>query len=268
MAAGPELHGALLGLGLAPRSVRLYARTIQAAALYFSGQGWDLATATAEQVAAYAATKPLTFGSRSLLRIALGHYWAFTDHPRPPVKAIRCPPKPAMVCKALDPDDARILAKTARARGDRQGLAVLLGLYQGMRREEIATARWDGISDDGWWTVVGKGAKSRTIPVHPVLAHVLAETPRNGPYLFAGRTHAHVSVATVWLWVRQVADEAGVGVVKPHWLRHTALATQNDATGDLRAVQVFAGHARSQTTEGYTRATRAALMRASMALDY
>lgn len=274
-AAGTErresvsLQGELLGLGLAPRSAQLYARTIQSADRYFAGEGWDLAAATVEQVAEYAATKPLTFGSRSLLRIALGHYWSFADHPRPPVRAIRCPPKPAMVCKALDHDDARILAKAARARRDRMGLAVLLGLYQGMRREEIATARPDAISADGWWTVIGKGAKSRTIPVHHVVAESLTDEPRPGPWLFPGRAPgSHVSTASIWNWVREVADDAGVGLIKPHWLRHTALATQNDATGDLRAVQVFAGHARSSTTEGYTRATRAALQRVSRSLDY
>lgn len=263
-----SLYTALLGQGLAPRSSRLYVRTIQSADRYFDEHGWTLSRATPEQVAAYAATKPLTFSSRSLVRIALGHYWAITDHPSPPVRAVRCPPKPEMVCKALDADNARILAKAARSRGDRKGLAVLLGLYQGMRREEIATSRWDGISTDGWWTVVGKGAKSRTIPVHFVVRRALDKHPRSGPFLFAGRGGGHVSPATIWTWVRAVADEAGVGKVRPHWLRHTALATQNDVTGDLRAVQVFAGHARSATTEGYTRATKSALMRVSDALDY
>lgn len=266
---GADFHGYLLGLGLAPRSVQLYVRTIQTAGRYFEAEGWTLAGATASQVATYAATKPLTFASRSLIRVALGHYWEMTEHPAPPVRAVRCPQKPVMVCKALDDDDARLLAKTARGRGDRKGLAVMLGMYQGMRREEIATARYDGIVSD-WWSVIGKGAKSRTIPLHPVIRRALDELPpAPGPFIFPGRVgDGHASPASVWNWVRAVADEAGVGPVRPHWLRHTALATQNDKTGDLRAVQHFAGHARSATTEGYTRATQAALRRVSDALDY
>lgn len=264
-----NLHEALLGLGLAPRSVSLYVRTIQSAERYFVAAGWELAQATAGQVATYSATKPLTFASRSLIRVALAHYWEIVGHPSPPLRAVRCPPKPAMVCKALDEDDARLLAKVARARGDRKGLAVMLGMYEGMRREEIATARWDGIIGS-WWTVIGKGAKSRTIPVHDVVADALIEFPHlPGPYIFPGRVgDGHVSPASIWNWVREVADDAGIGLVRPHWLRHTALATQNDLVGDLRAVQTFAGHARSSTTEGYTRASKAALLRVSRALDY
>ncbi len=266
---GTDIYGLLVGLGLAPRSIQLYVRTIQSASKYFDAEGWNLARATATQVATYAATKPLTFASRSLIRVALGHYWALTEHPAPPLRAVRCPPKPAMVCKALDEDAARLLAKTARARGDRKGFSVMLGLYQAMRREEIATARHDAIVGD-WWAVVGKGAKSRTIPVHDVIRDALAELPSApGPFIFPGRVgEGHVSPASVWNWVREVADDAGIGLVRPHWLRHTALATQNDNTGDLRAVQHFAGHARSATTEGYTRASQAALLRVSRALDY
>ncbi len=265
--AGFDLYGPLMGLGLAPRSVSLYASAIQKAVSYFASQGWDLDRATPEQVATYASTLLLTFGVRSTLRIALGHYWGFVEHPKPPLKAVRCPPKPAMVCKALDDDAARLLAKTARGRRDRQGGAVVLGMYQGMRREEIASTRWDSF-DGGWITVIGKGAKSRTIPVHAVTEETLSFLPRSSEWVFPGRLGGHVTPASVWNWVRAVADEAGVGHVRPHWLRHTALATQNDNTGDLRAVQHFAGHARSSTTEGYTRASKAALLRVSRALDY
>lgn len=268
--AGPglDVRGSLLGLGLAPRSASLYASTIKAARTYFDSQGWDLDRATGEQVATYAATRPLTFGVRSTLRISLWHYWEFVDHPKPPLKAVRCPPKPAMVCKALDDDDARLLAKAARARRDHKGMAVVLGLYQGMRREEIASAPWRGFDGEGWMKVVGKGAKSRTIPVHPVTAEALTALDRGDEWLFPGRLNGHVSTATIWNWVRAVADEAGVGLVRPHWLRHTCLATQNDNTGDLRSVQHFAGHSRPETTSGYTRATRRRLLAVTLSVDY
>ncbi len=266
--AGLDLHGALMGLGLAPRSVALYAAVIQKAVSYFVERGWDLGRATPEQVANYASTLLLTFGVRSTLRIALGHFWGFAEHPKPPLKAIRCPPKPAMVCKALDDDDARLLAKTARGRHDRQGAAVVLGLYQGMRREEIASTRWDSFDGRGWITVVGKGAKSRTIPVHPATEVALSFLPQSSEWAFPGRIEGHVTPASVWNWVRTVADDAGVGLVRPHWLRHTCLATQNDNTGDLRSVQHFAGHSRPETTAGYTRASRRRLLAVVASLDY
>jgi integrase/recombinase XerC len=143
----------------------------------------------------------------------------------------------------------------------------MLGLYQAMRREEIASARWDAVDGD-WITVVGKGAKTRTIPLHPVIREALAASTRSGPYVFPGRLSGHISPASIWNWVRAVAEEAGVGPVRPHWLRHTALATANDVTKDLRTVQHLAGHARSTTTEGYTRASKSRLQEAVQALDY
>ncbi len=265
-----NLHAELLGLGLSPRTVVVYARTIMSAQAWFSVAGWNLNRATGAQVATYVETLPLTWSSRTLARIALCHWWELVDHPAPPRKAFRIPPKPAMVCRAVDEDDARILAKAARARQDRKGVAVLLGLYQAMRREEIATARWDAIDrpDAGWVTILGKGAKTRVVPLHPVVVEALALLPREAPWVFVGYRDSHVSPATVWGWVRQVAEEAGCGRLATHILRHTALASVNDRTGDLRTTQHFAGHAKPETTSGYTRASRHRLLAAVAALNY
>jgi integrase len=268
-----NLHRELLGLGLAPRSVNLYTGAIQTAERWFAAQGWHLTTATADQVAAYLEAKPNTFASRNLLRAAFKHYWELTGRRNPPLRAVRVPPKPAMVCRALDEEDARRLARAAQDRHDRHGLAVILGLYQGMRREEIATARWDAVREDGWLEITGKGSKRRTIPLHPVavaaLSEVLAQTPPPHEWVFPGRWGDHCTPATIWDWCRRLAAEAGVSqAVWTHRLRHTALATQNDATGDLRTVQAFAGHSRPEVTSGYTRATSRRLLAAVAALDY
>ncbi|MCA1569280.1 MAG: site-specific integrase [Chloroflexi bacterium] len=265
---GAELRAELVHSGLAPRTVALYLRTASTAEQWFAAQGWDLGTAAAEQVAAYADTKPSTFATRNLLRAVLTRYWTMSGHPRPPLRALRVPPKPAMVCRALEELDARILAKAARARGDRMGMAVIFGMYQAMRREEIACARWDSLRSDGWITIVGKGTKTRTIPLHPVTVETLEDYPRLSEWVFPGRLGGHVNPTTIWEWVRIVAEEAGVGRVRCHWTRHTALATQNDATGDLRTVQAFAGHSRPETTAGYTRATGRRLKAAVLAIDY
>jgi len=173
-----------------------------------------------------------------------------------------------MVCLALDPDDARILAKAARARGDLAGLAVLLGIYQGMRRSEIATLPWSGVGESGWLTITGKGSKRRTIPIHTHVAEALGATPHQGDFIFPGRFGGPCNPMKIWEWIRLVADEAGVGVVRPHWLRHTCLATANDNTTDLRSVQAFAGHSRPEQTSGYTRATKRRLQAVVDSLDY
>jgi integrase/recombinase XerC len=86
--------------------------------------------------------------------------------------------------------------------------------------------------------------------------------------VFPGRFGGPQNPTTVWGWVREVSSTAGLPPVPTHVLRHTALATALDATGDLRTVQEIAGHASPETTAGYTRVTRKAMARAIGAIDY
>lgn len=254
--------------GLAPRSVYRYVRGAEAAERWFAQHGYELRTATPSQVGKYLETTPHTHASRNLVRASLTHYWRWTEREAPPLGALRVPKKPEMVCRAVEPEDGKLLAKTARNRGDPKGLAVAIGLYLGLRREEIATLRWSCFDGNGWVRVMGKGERTRTLPVHPVLAELLAAHPRTGAYVFPGRLSDHVCPATIWTWTLQVAEEAGVGYVSTHVLRHTALATANDATGDLRSVQSFAGHANPAVTAGYTRTTKRRLTAVMESLDY
>jgi len=103
----------LVGIGLSPRTVRQYMHTITRAQDWFVVQGWDLATAGPEQVAAFLETKPTTHATRNLLRAAFTHYWDDIGRADPPIRALRVPPKPPMVCRALSEQDVRILAKAA-----------------------------------------------------------------------------------------------------------------------------------------------------------
>lgn len=241
--------------------------------------GLDFDTIGPRELRDYAEGLPHTRSSRALLRSALGCYWKLTGRLDGPIGAIRVPRQRAMKCKALAEGDAALLAAAAAARGDRKGLAVLLGLYAGMRRNEIATLRWSDIDAAGWATIIGKGDREREIPLHPVIVEALAarreEIRRSGParrkrfdYIFPGRYGGPQNPTTVWLWVREVAEQAGVGEVATHVLRHTALATSLDTTGDLRAVQELAGHASPETTAGYTRTTRNRLQAAVTAIEY
>jgi integrase len=222
---------------------------------------------TAAQMVAYIETRPRTATTRQLIRAALKHYWEIRGRKNPPLDVIFTPPAPRMVCKALDEDDARLLAKAARARHDLPGLAVLLGLYQALRRQEIATLRWDCFHSD-WLTVTGKGSVTATIPVHPVIAEELLWRDRPSAWVFPGRKSGPCNPATIWSWVSQVAEDAGLCHVRPHQLRHTSIATVNDNTGDLRAAQDFARHANPTVTAGYTR-TKAKRLRAAVdTIDY
>lgn len=254
--------------GLSPASAMLYARTLPTVQARARSVGVDLATVDVPELDDLVDLWPLTRSSRQLLRSTLRWWWAFAGRADPPVGAIGVPAKPPARCRALDETAATALERRARADRGPAGLAVLLGLYAGLRRAEIAVARRDQLAGDGWLTVVGKGGRTRHIPLHPVLVEALGRWRPPGPWLFPGPGGGHVGPTTVWTWVRRLAAEAGIEAITTHQLRHTALATALDATRDLRAVQQLAGHSRPETTAIYTRTTARRLVEVVDAIRY
>jgi integrase/recombinase XerD len=266
-----EYREHLIGQGLSPRTVHIYVTLVAHADQWMHDQHHTtLAWAAPSHIADYA-TGHVTFShsSRGQAAAAFRHYWDLTGRTSPPVKAIRVPPQPEMVCRAVDDIEARALTKTAIGWRPK-GTAVLFGLYLALRRTEIATAEWSRFTDDlQWYTVTGKGAKTETLPVHPVLRDELAARNTNDTrWVFPGRFGGHVTPATIWTWSKEVAAAAGIDVFTTHQLRHTALTTANDNTGDLRAVQTFARHKNPDQTAGYTRTKQTKLREVSDALDY
>jgi integrase len=262
---------ALFERELSPRTVRQYCGEAHNAEWWCEQQGYTLRNVPALVLAQYVERRPKTWSSRSLTRKALRHYWDIFGRRNPPMWVLRLPKKPRMVCKALSDEDAARLARLARERGDNKGLATLVAMYQGLRREEISAIRWSDLTDDGWINVFGKGSLPATLPLHPVVAAAFEHLERlNEGWVFPSpiREGQHVHPATVWDWIHRLAAEAGLEGVGPHQLRHTCLATANDRTGDLRAVQDFARHARPETTAGYTRSTEARLRSVVESLTY
>src|SRR5690606_11570571 len=124
-----------------------------------------------------------------------------------PLKAIRVPPKPTPRWRGLEPDEAARFVKAAKG-WHPQGTAVLFGMYLALRREEIAIARWDRFDEfDTWYTVTGKGDRTDSLPVHPMLRDQLAAVRMmvKGEWVFPGsRGRAHVTPMTISNWVDEV----------------------------------------------------------------
>ncbi len=257
----------LVGIGRSPSTIRNYVGAIDRAERHFARSGRPLPDVDVEDIAEYASTLPPDRSTMSLLRSALAAY-ADALGAEDRSRVVRVPSKAPMRSRALSATDAERLATVARAWGGPAGVAVLRGLYLALRRHEIARVRFDDFAD-GWLTVIGKGNETARLPVPPEVSRAVATLPRSGPWLFPSPVGpGPVSPATVWSWVRDVADAAGVGPVSTHQLRHTALTLANEATGDLRAVQEFARHARPETTAGYTRVSETRLLGVASALRY
>jgi integrase/recombinase XerC len=256
----------LLGQGKSAKTVREYEREVTLALTWFESLGLDLANAIPSQLQEYAETRPNTPSVRAHLRSALRHWWEWQQLDGWP-NAIDVPAPARMVCKALTEAETQRLVHAARGWW-REGTAVLVGIHLGLRNAELRSMRWDGFDPSmEWYSFIGKGNKERTVAVSDALLRELEPHRLPSGFVFEGRFGGPVSHGAIWNWVRAVAREAGVTTeVWPHRLRHTFGATALDETGDLRAVQDAMGHARPETTAGYTRATAARLRKVADAV--
>lgn len=150
----------------------------------------------------------------------------------------------------------------ALLRADARTRAILiLAGYAGLRRSEIACVRLDDLSFDGttWELEVhGKGAKTRIIPVAPVVAAVirLRCEAEESQWAFPSRgrdthlTPGHIS---------KLASR----VLPPQWslhtLRHRFATAAYAAESNILAVRDLLGHANVATTQRYTKVANKSL---------
>lgn len=260
----------LAGEELSDKTIGIYLAKVDHAILWFAQRDGDLADASAADLAAWAQGLALSSSTRRQARSAIQHYFNWVGRPTAPVRAIRVPPKPRYFCQAISEADADALHDVALEAGFPMGTTVLIGLYMGLRAHEIAGVRWDRFDHRlERYTVHGKGAYVATLPVHEVLRDQLEKLRTPYLYLFPGsRERPHVAYGTIWSWVRQLGIQIGLEDLRPHQLRHTAGATMNDTTGDIRATADFLRHRRLETTMIYTRTTEDRLNRSVASLRY
>lgn len=146
----------------------------------------------------------------------------------------------------------------------RDRVMVLLSYRAGLRAGEIAHLSWDDLTDalgnlrTDYFSVTGKGARSRKVPFHPELytaLRKLKQLRRDMDFpMYAARggvmTPNHV---TVHLW--QLYRAAGFEGASSHSGRRTLITTLSRRVNlfncSIRDVQILAGHARLTTTQRY-----------------
>jgi integrase/recombinase XerC len=203
-----------------------------------------------------------------------------------PVQDVRAPKAPKPLPKALSVDEAVQLAgftQQAPQQGDSRtdpaldardhcitellyGCGLRIGELVGLDVRDSVSARGHINLDAAEATVVGKGAKRRTVPVgRPAMAALkawlaarqawqLPENPGAGQALFINRQGGRLTPQHIRLRLKARSREAGLATpVHPHMLRHSFASHVLQSSGDLRAVQELLGHANITTTQVYTR---------------
>ncbi|MBM3545653.1 MAG: tyrosine recombinase XerC [Alphaproteobacteria bacterium] len=186
----------------------------------------------------------------------------------PKLATIRTPKRPQSVPKALTIPEASELLDAIESEGSEpwhgaRDAAVLALLYgAGLRLgEALAITRREAPTEQGSLTVLGKGRKSRAVPILPLVAETVAAyvalCPHNpgpdGP-LFLGARGGPLHPRLVQGAVAKLRRGLGLPeTATPHALRHS-FATHLLAEGaDLRAIQELLGHASLATTQRYTK---------------
>jgi integrase/recombinase XerD len=185
-----------------------------------------------------------------------------------PAAKMSSPKVAKYVPRAISPSEvARLLDQPCRQRGtDRpealRDRAMLETLYAtGMRVSELVALNLDDIDlDNGRVRCSGKAGRQRTVPLRQRAVESLRD------YLAEGRTTLVMNEDTAlflnhrgnrltrqgfWLILKSYAQQAEVGDVTPHTLRHSFAMHALKGGADLRDVQQMLGHVSISTTQVY-----------------
>jgi integrase/recombinase XerC len=189
------------------------------------------------------------------------------------IAAIQTPKLPRSVPKALSEADMTELLDTPADRErevwiDLRDTAVLLLLYgAGLRIGEalgLAKGTVEELLKSGRDTlsIIGKGNKTRLVPLLPQAIEALGAYRNACPYIkalgpgdafFLGARGGPLDAAIVQKRVRDLRHQLGLAdSVTPHALRHSFATHLLGAGGDLRTIQELLGHASLSTTQRYT----------------
>ena len=147
-----------------------------------------------------------------------------------------------------------------------QALA-LVPFYAGARISEIVALDVDDVrlsARKGVLRIFGKGERVREVPIHPKLAKALKSwlaerrdwPGQENPALFLNQRGGGLSVKAAHDIITGIAGGAGLDdEITAHVLRHTFATTLVRGGTDLVIVAELLGHARLETTRGYTRPT-------------
>jgi integrase/recombinase XerC len=176
-----------------------------------------------------------------------------------PAAGVRGPKVRRKLPLVLDADEAKQLVETdlGGSLAPRDTAMMELFYSSGLRLSELCGLHWGDLDlDDGQVRVLGKGSKTRILPVGRFAIAALRAlaalgSAEPGKPVFKGRGGAPIGARAVQLRLAKLSSGQAKRV-HPHMLRHTFASHMLESSGDLRSVQELLGHADIATTQIYT----------------
>ncbi|THD57761.1 tyrosine recombinase XerC [Phenylobacterium sp.] len=225
--------------------------------------------------------RPLSPRSLSQALSAIRSFHRFLDRrldtPNPALALVRGPRVKPGAPRPVSEDQARGMLAEPGLDPDREAWesardeAVLTLLYGcGLRISEALSLKRSDAPFPDTLRIVGKGSKTRMVPVLPAVREAteayLAEVPfalAPGEPLFRAKRGGALSPRHIQATVQNLRGRLGLPAsATPHALRHSFATHLLGAGADLRSIQELLGHASLSTTQRYTQVDAAALLSA------
>jgi integrase/recombinase XerC len=246
----------------------------------------DLGTVTPGEIRAWLAVlrqgdKPLSPRSLSQALSAIRTFHRFLDRrmdtPNASIALVRGPRVKPSAPRPVSEDQARgMLAEPSfnpdledwEASRDEAVLTLLYGC--GLRISEAMSLKRSDAPLGESLRILGKGSKTRIVPVLPQVAKAVAAYVADMPFalspdepLFRAKRGGPLSPRHVQATVQLLRGRLGLpDSATPHALRHSFATHLLGAGADLRSIQELLGHASLSTTQRYTDVDAAALLSA------
>ncbi len=175
-------------------------------------------------------------------------------------------------------DKADLARMRAGSRGVFDELIIELLVNTGLRASELCNLNIGDLpikhGKDCIWVRDSKGKVSRVVDISEKLKKRLERFVKlyrkraksNSPLLVSERGK-RIIYRSIYAKIKRIGEQAGVGKLHPHMLRHTYLTRLYNVEKDLRFVQDQAGHASPTTTAIYAKTNNTARKRQVEALD-
>lgn len=166
-------------------------------------------------------------------------------------------PRPAHALarpRPFSPEHMRLIVGVRMHKRTR--VMVYLAVCQGLRVHEIAKVKGEDVDlIDRTITVTGKGNKTETLPLHPLVADLASCMPGRGWWFPSNSTREgeHVLGRSVSDIVRKVIRRAGIHRGSAHAMRHTYATQLLDQGTELLVVKELMRHSSAATTQRYVR---------------